>query len=349
VSVSKRLQPPPEYSRPPTIRDIAREAGVSVATISRVLNKQAGVAPDTRESVLRVIQQRGFTTNPTARGLAGARTGFVTVTLPMIEGSYFGNLIASVVDTLDEHDLRAVISPTLHEHDREVGLLNRLMHGTTEGAVLILPSESSAELRALVDHGYPVVVLDPKLPPGDGIPCVSASNVPGARDATQHLLKLGHRRIAVITGPRGWIATEERLLGYHAALATAGVMPEAAIEIESDFNRAGGYASGSRLFDVKHPPTALFAFNDNLAVGAMQAARERGLRLPEDLSVVGFDDSDEASLLTPALTSVRQPLAEMGRMAVVLLTRLLEGLPVDALAVELATKLVVRESTAPVF
>jgi LacI family transcriptional regulator len=173
--------------------------------------------------------------------------------------------------------------------------------------------------------------------------------VPGARDATQHLLTLGHRRIAVITGPRGWIATEERLLGYHAALATAGVMPEAAIEIESDFNRSGGYASGSRLFDVKHPPTALFAFNDNLAVGAIQAARERGLRVPEDLSVIGFDDSDEASLLTPALTSVRQPLAEMGRMAVVLLTRLLDGLPVDALAVELATKLVVRESTARTF
>jgi len=349
VSVSNRLQPPPERSRPPTIRDIAREAGVSVATISRVLNKQAGVAPETRESVLRVIRERGFTTNPTARGLAGARTGFVTVTLPMIGGSYFGNLIASVVDSLDEHDLRAVISPTLHEHDREVGLLNRLMHGTTEGAILILPSESSEELSELVEHGYPVVVLDPKLPPGDGIPCVSASNVPGARDATLHLLGLGHRRIAAITGPRGWIATEERLLGYHAALAGAGVLPEAALEVESDFNLAGGYQAGSVLFDLERPPTAVFAFNDNLAIGAIRAARERGLRVPEDVSVVGFDDSDEASLLTPTLTTVHQPLAEMGRMAVVLLTRLLDGLPVDALAVELATKLVVRESTAPVF
>jgi LacI family transcriptional regulator len=346
--VSKRLQVQPGHTRP-TIRDIALEAGVSVATISRVLNKQAGVSPETREAVLRVIRQRGYSSNPTARGLAGARTGFVSVTLPMIQSSYFGTLTASVVEALGEHDLRAVICPTLHEHDREVSLLNRLMHGTTEGAILILPSETGEELRAVAEDGYPFVVLDPKTPLGDGIPCVSASNARGATDATVHLLGLGHRRIGFITGPRGWIATEERLYGCHASLAEAGVTLEPELEVESDWTVEGGYAAAMHLFGLARPPTAVFALNDNMAMGAMKAARARGLRIPEDVSLVGFDDADEAPLLTPPLTSIRQPLAEMGRMAVGLLTRLLEDLPGEALTVELATRLVVRESTAAVY
>jgi len=349
ASVSKRLQPPPGRAKAPTIRDIAREAGVSVATISRVLNKQAGVAPDTRDAVMRVIERRGFTTNPTARGLAGARTGLVSVTLPMLQSSYFGNLTSSVVEALHEHDLRAVISPTFHQHDREVGLLNRLIHGTTEGAILVLPSESADELRLLGEHGFPYVVIDPRAPIPEDAPCVSAGNVAGARDATVHLLELGHRRIGAITGPRGWNATEERLHGFYGALAGAGVLPEQELQVESDWTLEGGAASAPPLLDLPRPPTAIFAFNDNLAIGAIQAARERGLRVPEDVSVVGFDDSDEAPLLTPALTSVRQPLAEMGRVAVGMLMRLLDGHPVDALTVELPTRLVVRESTSRAF
>ena len=349
AEVSKRLQPSPGRSRAPTIRDIAREAGVSVATISRVLNKQAGVAPETRDAVLRVIERRGFTTNPTARGLAGARTGLVSVTLPMIESSYFGHLTSSVVEALHEHDLRAVISPTFHQHDREVGLLNRLIHGTTEGAILVLPSESAEELDALGEHGYPFVVIDPKAPLGEDTPCVSAGNVAGARDLTLHLLGLGHRRIGVITGPRGWNATEERLTGFYGALAGAGVMPVPELQVESDWTLEGGRAAGPLLFELPEPPTAVFAFNDNLAIGAIQAARARGLRVPEDVSIAGFDDSDEAPLLTPGLTSVRQPLAEMGRIAVGMLMRLLDGRPVDALTVELPTRLVVRGSTVSAF
>ena len=332
--------------RPPTIRDIAREAGVSVATISRVLNRQPHVAPETRAAVLRVVRERGFSQNRSARALSGAPTGLVGVTLPFIRASYFAQIAAALAEALHEQDMRPIICPTLDEHDREVGLLERLMHGTTDGAVLILPSESNDELRRAHEHGYPFVVLDPRVPLDPGIPSVSSANTAGAIDATEHLLRLGHRRIAAITGPAGWCATEERLIGYRGALARAGIPLDQALEIESNFEMDGGVAAAAGCSTPPSPPTAIFAFNDNLAIGALQVARERGLGVPDDLSLVGFDDSEQAPLVTPALTSVRQPLTEMGRMAVTLLLRLLKQPTDETLKVELATTLVVRESTA---
>ncbi len=339
--MSNRLQ-----SRPPTIRDIAREAGVSVATISRVLNRQPHVAPETRAAVLRVVRERGFSQNRSARALSGAPTGLVGVTLPFIRASYFAPIAAALAEALYEQDLRPILCPTLHEHDREVGLLERLMHGTTDGAVLILPSESNDELRALSEHGYPFVVLDPRVPLDPDIASVATANTTGAISAVEHLLRLGHRRIAAITGPSGWCATEERLIGYRAVLTRAGVPLDHALEIESNFEIGGGYAVAGQLLDSPSPPTAIFAFNDNLAIGALQAARERGLSVPDDLSLVGFDDSEHAPLVTPPLTSVRQPLTELGRMAVALLVRLLAREGGETLKIELSTTLVVRGSTA---
>jgi LacI family transcriptional regulator len=243
--------------------------------------------------------------------------------------------------------MRVVLCPTQHEVEREVRLLERLMTGTVDGAILVLPSEPSDRLKLLAKKGYPFVVVDDREPLDPAIPAVSAAHSTGARDATQHLLKLGHRRIAAITGPRGWVADEERLNGYHAALASYGVVPDPRLEPESDFQKGGGYQSALELFDMEDPPTAIFAFNDNLAIGVLKAAAERGLRVPDDLSVVGFDDSEQAAFATPPLTTVRQPLAEMGRMAVSLLLRQLDQQRLEALRVELATKLIVRASTAP--
>jgi LacI family transcriptional regulator len=330
-----------------TIRDIADLAGVSIATVSRVLNGRPDVSSETREAVLEVVRKQGFATNRSARALSGGRTGLVGVTLPIIHSEYFAQILSGASEALYEQDMRIVLCPTQHEHDREVTLLDRLMHGTTDAAILLLPSESSDELKALQNRGYPFVVIDPRYPLDEGIPAVSAAHSFGAMAATQHLLSLDHRRIGVITGPRGWTANEERLNGYHAALASASMGPEPRLVRETDFVIESGFAAACELLDLPDPPTAIFAFNDNVAVGTLRAARERGVRVPEDLSVVGFDDSEQAAIVTPALTTVRQPLAEMGRMAVSLLNRLLDNQRVEALRVELATKLVVRDSTAP--
>jgi LacI family transcriptional regulator len=328
-----------------TIRDIASAAGVSIATVSRVLNDRPDVAPETREAVMEVVRQHSFATNRSARALSGGRTGLVGMTTPMVHAAYFALVLSGASEALYEQDMRAIVCPTLHQHEREVTLLDRLVHGTTDGAIIQLPEESSEELKTLIDQGYPVVVVDPRLPLDEDIPCISAAHAAGARAATKHLLGLGHRRIGVITGPNGWVATEERRNGYHAALAAAGVLPDPRLEVESNWQIDPGEEAAAKLLDLDSPPTAIFAFNDNAAIGALRAARKRGLRVPEDLSVVGFDDLEEAALVTPALTTVRQPLAEMGRLAVNLLLRLLDKQRVEALRIELATKLVLRESS----
>jgi LacI family transcriptional regulator len=330
-----------------TIREIAAFAGVSTATVSRVVNSSGHVSPETRRNVERVVREYGYSPNRSARGLSAGRTGLVGVTVPLIHPAYFSVIIAGVTEALYEQDMRIVLCPTLHEHDREVSLLERLMHGTTDCALLVLPEESSSELHTLMRHGFRFVVVDPRMRIDELVPTVSAAHSAGANQATTHLLELGHRRIAAITGPEGWMATDERLRGHRAALASAGVMPDPSLVVESNFEVEGGRAAGAQLLDLAEPPSAIFAFNDQLAIGAMQAALERGMRVPEELSIVGFDNTAEAEIVTPRLTTVHQPLAEIGRMGVSLLTRLLENQRLEALHVELQTKLVKRGSTAP--
>jgi LacI family transcriptional regulator len=333
-------------ARRTTIRHIADQAGVSIATVSRVLNGREDVSDETRDLVRRVIRENGYTANRSARGLSGGRTGLVGILVPLVYPAYFAGILAGAAEALSERGLQIVLSPTGGEHDREVSVLDRL-HGLSDGSLIILPEESSAELEQLLDSGYRFVVLDPLMPLDERIPSVSAAHTSGADQAMRHLLDLGHRRIAQITGPRGWLATEDRRRGYRAALAAAGILPDPALELEAVPEIGPGRDAAENLLALPEPPTAIFAFNDNIAIGALQAARGRGLRVPEDLSVVGFDDVEHATIVTPTLTTVRQPLAEMGRTGVSLLTRLLERQRFETLHVELATRLVVRESTAP--
>jgi LacI family transcriptional regulator len=331
-----------------TIREIADLAGVSVATVSRVMNGRDDVAPETRELVLRIVREQGYTASRSARGLSAGRTGLIGATVPLVHPAYFSFILSGAAEALYERDMRLVLCPTQHEHDREVSLLERMMHGTTDGGLLILPQESAGELELLLEHGYRFVVVDPLLPLSERIPAVSAAHSAGADLAVNHLLSLGHRRIAAIAGPRGWIATEDRLRGYYAALGAAGILFEPELVVESPhFEIESGRTAARRLLDLHEPPTGIFAFNDNIAIGVLQAARERGLRVPEQLSVVGFDDIEAAEIVTPMLTTIRQPLAEMGRMAVSLLERLIEGQRIDVLHVELRTQLIVRDTTAP--
>jgi LacI family transcriptional regulator len=332
-----------------TIREIADLAGVSIATVSRVVNNRDDVASDTRQLVRRVLREHGYAGKRNARGASAVSNDLVIgLVVPRVHRVYFSAILAGVVETLHEEDIRFVLAPTLGEHERELSGVESLMHGRSDGSLLILPDESNEELEDLLDKGYRYVVVDPMWKLAERIPSVSAAHNSGADQAMRHLLDLGHRRIAAVTGPAGWLATEDRRRGYHAALVGAGIMPDPALEVEGDLEVTGGLAAGNRLFGLGDPPTAVFAFNDLSAIGVMQAARAHGLRVPEDVSIVGFDDVEYATIVTPTLTTVRQPLEEMGRTAVRMLIRLLENEQTETFHVELGTRLVVRDSTAAV-
>jgi LacI family transcriptional regulator, galactose operon repressor len=336
-----------------TIRQVAELAGVSIATVSRVINGRLDVSSQTREAVQRVIKEHGYQlgARPRPGGTGGTggtgRTGLIGVTVPLIHPGYFAEILSGAAEALYEHDMRAVLGPTRHSRAREMSLVDRLADGEADGAVLVLPEESDQELAALAAHGFPFVIVDPRTEVADGIPVVCAAHSSGATQATRHLLALGHRRIGVVAGPRGWLATEERLRGYQAALAGAGVLPDPALVEYANFRIDGGREAAAALLSLPDPPTAIFAFNDSMAIGAMRAAATRGLRVPDDVSVVGFDDTIEAAITVPALTTVRQPLAELGRTAVSLLLRQIENRRLEPLRLELATRLVLRDSTAP--
>ncbi len=331
-----------------TIREVADEAGVSIATVSRVLNDRADVSAETRELVQRVIRERGYKTNRNAQKLPAGRTGFVGVLVPLVYPAYFSAILAGAAEALYQQDMRLVLSPTQHLYDREVSLLERLTHGATDGALIVLPEESSPELEHLLDEGYRFVVVDPRTRLAERVPSISAAHTAGADQAMRHLLDLGHRRIGAITGIPDWVASEKRVQGYHAGLAGAGILPDPELIVAGDWEIDGGVAAATRLLSLPEPPTAIFAFNDNMAVGALRVARARGLRVPEELSVIGFDDVELANVVAPTLTTIRQPLAELGRMAVDRLVRLIDGQRFEALNVELGTRLIVRESTGPV-
>ena len=332
----------------PTVREIASRSGVSVATVSRVLNGRPDVAPATREAVLRHIRDGAYVTNRIAKALAtGGRTGLIALTVPYINAEYFMDILSGASQALYENDSRLVVCPTEHQHDREVSILERVMHGTTDGAILILPSESKLELQRLRERNFPFVVIDPSTPLGEDIPVVSSNHFAGARTLTQHLTSLGHRRIGVITGWTYMTAAIDRLAGYNAALVDVGIPPQPDLVVEGDWNLESGYIAIQKLLQLENRPTAVFALNDQMAVGALRALSDAGVRVPEEISVVGFDDTLIASATSPGLTTVHQPLQEMGRIAVSVLYRMLDGQALEATRIELSTRLVVRQSTAP--
>ncbi len=324
-----------------TVREIAAATGMSIATVSRALNDHDTVAPHTRDLVHQAAERLGAQRPDQAPRPAGER---VYLRCPYVLTDYFGLIVSSIAETVELHGRQLVL--TAGEAAQRTPLLRDLeRHDGIGGIIVILPPEPGADLVELQRRRIPFVVVDPRttLPPD--IVSVSAAHFAGARKVTAHLVGLGHRRIGVIGGPTEWLASDARLAGHNAALADVGVLPAGELLRAIEPTTEQGRRAAGALLDLPQPPTALVAFNDKAAVGAMQAAAERGLRVPHDLSVTGFDDIDLAEATN--LTTVRQPLPEMGRMAVSLLVRLLERHQLDALHVELATHLVVRASTAP--
>src|SRR5512137_2470942 len=326
-----------------TIIDVAAQAGVSFGTVSRVINNDIHVRKETRERVLKTMQRLGYVVNRQARSLAGGKSNSIGVLVPDLGTGYIGEIIHGIDAELSLSGLDLILYTTHRTASKESSYVANLATGMVDGLLLVLPRNPVDFIGNLTQRTFPLVFIDHQ-GTGRKCPAVGATNWQGAFNATEYLIKLGHTRIGFITGSMDLGCAVDRLEGYRSALRTYHVPEIPGLVYEGDFNQTDGYAGALALVDLTDPPTAIFASNDVMPMGVMDAVRNRGLRIPEEVSVVGFDDIPQASLVRPAITTVNQPLEKMGRFATQMLLDLLHhpGREVDR--IELPTQLVVRDS-----
>ena len=328
-----------------TIVDIAAEAGVSVPTVSKVLNRREDVATETRKRVEAVIKARGYTPSRAARALGSGQSGQIDLIVPILDSDYILEVIRGIEDTVSNTSIRLVLSSTHDDMHLERKWVARITDSSTDGALLLLPRGGSPYLGYLREHAIPFVVIDDRSELPSTIPSVAVTNWSGGRAATEHLLALGHRRIAILCGPMTHLSSAARLAGYRSAYESAGLAIDPDLIRPGDFQFQSGYQQTSELLKLSHPPTAIFACSDMQAMGVYRALYASGQRIPQDVSVIGFDDIPSAKYMCPALTTIRQPLFEMGRLATTMLLRLIGGESLENTRIELSTDVVVRESS----
>ncbi|HET8913533.1 MAG TPA: LacI family DNA-binding transcriptional regulator [Ktedonobacteraceae bacterium] len=312
-----------------TIQDIARLGNVSIGTVSRVLNNKPDVDPSTRERILRIVEEQGYVPSITAAGLAVGHNRLISVLVPALTWPMIPELMRSVAEIVDDLSYEIVLySISSSNHERDCGkIIDRILATKlTAGLLAIHPGQSAQHLVELQKHRFPVVLIDDQNAPPDGIPWVGTDNYSGAYEATRHLLRLGHRRIATIQGPMKFKVSRDRYQGFCDALLEAGIPLDPELVLEGDFTFGGGKRCAQEFFErpLAERPTAVFAGSDQTAYGVIAAAEVCGLHIPDDIALVGFDDNPSSAHMQPALTTIRQPFSEMGQRAIRLLLSSIE-------------------------
>jgi LacI family transcriptional regulator len=326
-----------------TLAQVAAEAGVTAMTVSNVLNGRPGASETTRQRIREVAERLGYSPNLAARGLKGGRTGLVGLVTLDLTTQYGLEVLRGVADELASAELELLISATYQDGAREYDRVEFLTRGVVDGVVLVAPVLDERTRTLLVERGLPFVVVDPRRLEID-VPRVLVHNYAGMLSATQHLLELGHRRIAYLGGNAEFESSAARQRAFLDAMQAARA--SAVAVLTGDFTHRWGVDATTRLLaDAR--PSAIVCAADVIAFGAIDAARAHGLEVPTDLSVVGFDDVPQAAQGFPGLTTVRQPLHDMGQRAARMLVETLEGSPRESNRLELPTELIVRRSTSP--
>jgi LacI family transcriptional regulator len=328
-----------------TMTSIAREAGVSVPSVSRVLNGRSDVAPETRERVEELLHRHGYRRRVNR---AQEPAGLIDLVFNDLDSPWAVEIIRGVEEEAHAACVGTVVSAIHRRPAATRQWMRNVQVRNTDGVILVTSDVQSplhAELRRL---GVPAVVIDPAGVPAQDVPTVGAANWSGALAATEHLIALGHTRIGFIAGPRTLVCSRTRLDGYRAGLEAAELAVDPALIVQGDFYHESGYKGAAALLELRPRPTAIFASSDQMALGAYEAVRRRGLRVPDDVSIIGFDDLPEVRWSSPPLTTVRQPLSEMGALAARTLLKLAGGERIESLRFELPTQLVVRDSSGPV-
>jgi LacI family transcriptional regulator, galactose operon repressor len=331
-------------SRRVTIAEIAASAGVSVPTVSKVLNGRADVSEATRRRVQQIMVDRGY-----QRRTSGAQrpVGLIDMVVPSLDSPWVIEVLRGAEAEARKVGSQIVVTSTGRAPAGDRRFMDRLATRRSDGLVLVVSEAAPEAVEELAALQTPVVLLDPVGGSDPSFATVGATNWAGGLSAVEHLVSLGHRRIAALSGRPQLVCSQERVEGYRAALGRAGIAVDERLVQFSDFRTSSGQAGAGAMLDMPDPPTAIFAGSDMQAFGVYQEAAARGLRIPDDLSVVGFDDIAFSELTTPPLTTVRQPLARMAAEAVRLLLDAEDGIPGPPPRVELATHLVVRGSTGP--
>ena len=321
---------------------MARIAGVSGPTVSRVLNGRAGVASGTRQRVEAVLREHGYRRQEGRSSLA-----IVELVFHALESPWALDIIVGVEQVAREHEFAVVLTEMQGQLTPGRAWTEQVLERRPMGVIAVFSELTVAQQSQLATRGIPLVVIDPTGEPMHETPSVGATNWSAGLGATRHLLTLGHRRIAMIRGPQSWPCCRARFDGYRAALEAASLPVDPALTPVDILYVEGGLRAATALLAQPEPPTAIFSTNDLQAFGVYEAARRAGLRIPDDLSVVGFDDISYAAWCGPPLTTVHQPLADMGATAARTLVTLAAGNQPKHPRVELTTHLVIRESTAP--
>jgi len=324
-----------------TIRDVAEKANVSVATVSRVLNESDSVRAETEEQVLRAVRALDYLPNETARDLRKKTTRTIGVLLPNMHGEFFAQVTRGLDQRAREEGLHLLVSNS-HTDEEEVESVLRSLIGRVEGLIILWPRLDIEFLEALVPDDLPVVLLNTS---GElsRFQTISFDNRPGAYAAVEHLADHGHERVAILTGGPANFDARERLAGYRQAVGDLGLVGDSSLELEGDFTQESGRSAMDRFLALDPPPTALFASNDSMALGALRGLHEAGIRVPDDVAVVGFDDIPTAAYATPSLTTIHAPTLELGKQATEALLRISRGETAPAHR-SLTTHLVRRES-----
>jgi len=329
----------------PTIAQIASVAGVSIPTVSKVLNGRLDVSPATRERIEQIIEEYGFVRNRAAQALGKGQSGLIDLIVPRLDDDYFFPIIQGAELAFKETGIRLVLSSTHYTEDEEFAWIETVTDRSTDGVLLVLPSDEA--IQRLSKQKFPFVVIHNQggLPPN--IPSVTITSWEGGFAATNHLIALGHRRIAYIGKNVPAMDAIERFAGYRTALEVASIPLEPDLQQEGKFTANDGYRATRALMALPSPPTAIFAGNDHHAIGVYRALYELGIAIPQQVSVIGFDNLAYTELMNPALTTVHVPRLELGRVAASMLLKLIAGEALDMPLMTLPTRFLERESCAP--
>jgi len=326
-----------------TLKDVARRAGVSTATVSHVINETRFVSEELKARVHQAMRELNYRPNAIARSLRRRKTHNIGMIVPDISYPFLAEVARGVEDKGFELGYNVILCDSDGDLEREADYIELLQEKKVDGIVFVAAGESSSHVQTLIEQGMPVVVCDRELP-GVEVDTVIADNVGSGYQATEHLIGLGHRRIGGIGGPKGLCISNKRLEGYRRALEEHGIPLSEELIIHSDFRCRGGYEAMKELLALDAPPTAVFACNDLMAIGAICAASKKRLRMPQDIAIIGCDDIALASFTNPSLTTIAQPKHEMGAIAVEMLVERIKDKSKPPTRRLLPTELVIRDS-----